>query len=83
MKERQIGRQGGVQRSRERLGDPRKEGKRERGPRGKVARVGDKLIVDVRHAPFPRPTDRQTSGPNDTLTPINCPRLLILFLDWN
>ena len=49
--------------SRERVDDPRKEGKRERSPRGKVARVGDKLIVDVRHAPLPqanRPTDQQT-----------------------
>lgn len=49
--------------SRERVDDPRKEGKRERSPRKGKLGVGDKLIVDVRHAPLPqanRPTDQQT-----------------------
>ena len=62
---------------------PEKRGKtRTRSERESCRGLGDKLIVDVRHAPPPpltlslsfslslvRPTDRQTSRPNDTLTP--------------
>lgn len=84
---------------------PEKRGKtRTRSERESCRGLGDKLIVDVRHAPPPlppspshpislsfslslvRPTDRQTSRPNDTLTP-KCQSvavvLLILLVEWN